>query len=366
MIEAEQVKHRRVQIVDAGTVLDRLESKLIRRAMNRAALHATARQPHAETVVVVITAELGLAGVPQFHGGRAAKFPAPENQGVLKHAALFEIGHERRDRAVDLGRMFADVALDVVVVIPRLPRAVPELHEAHAALQQPPRDERLPSMHRVAIYRANARRFVANVEGIGRLKLHAERQLERLDARIKLRIAAAGALVAGVEFSQKVKLAALHRGRRVRAADVLDEFLHLAMLRVHERALECAGQESRLPVFGILDRHPARTHRHEAGQVLILCAQTVERPRAEARTRLHAVTAVHQHQRRLVIRHLRIHRAHDRDVVRVGRGPGEEFANFQSAPAVFGELERRRKRRAGLALRAQIFAGQRLTCVLRE
>ena len=35
VIEAEAVQHRRVQVVDAGAVLDRAEAELIRRAIRR-------------------------------------------------------------------------------------------------------------------------------------------------------------------------------------------------------------------------------------------------------------------------------------------------------------------------------------------
>ena len=91
------------------------------------------------------------------------------------------------------------------------------------------------------------------------------------------------------------------------------------MLRVDERALERAGQKARLPVLGVLDRVAAGAHRDEAGQVLILGAQAVQHPRADARPRLHRVAAVHQHQRRLVIRHLGVHRADHGDVVGVLR-----------------------------------------------
>ena len=66
--------------------------------------------------------------------------------------ALLEVGQQRGDRA---GRSRAAslrmVGLDVVVVVPRLTGAVPELHKAHAPFEQPPRDQRLPAMHAVAV-----------------------------------------------------------------------------------------------------------------------------------------------------------------------------------------------------------------------
>ena len=169
--------------------------------------------------------------------------------------------------------VLADVALDVVVVIPGLARAVPELHEAHAPLEQPARDQRLPAVHMIAVGGAEVLGFLAEVEGIRRLELHAEGQLEGLDARLQPRIAAPRVLVLEIQVAQQIELPPLHRSGRVRAADVLDELLDLAMLRVHEGALKRAGQKTCLPILGILDRHAAGAHGDESRQVLILRAR---------------------------------------------------------------------------------------------
>ena len=50
-----------------------------------------------------------------------------------------------------------------------------------------------------------------------------------------------------------------------------------------------------------------------------------------------------------MVRHLRVHRAHHGDAVRVRRGFGEQLADFQSTLAVPGEFEWRWKGRAGFA-----------------
>ena len=83
----------------------------------------------------------------------------------------------------------AVVDLDVVVVVPRLALAVPDLHEAHAALDQPAGDQQSagpatpgPYMSRIVL------RLAADVERVGRLRLHAVGQLERLDAGLELRV----------------------------------------------------------------------------------------------------------------------------------------------------------------------------------
>ena len=129
------MQHRCVEIVDAGALLHRLEAKLIGRTQNRAAFHSAARQPHAETVMIVIASELGFTRISELHGRGASKLSAPQNQRVLKHPALLQIGDQRGDRTIDFAGVLADVCIDIVVMIPRLTRSVPELDHADAALQ---------------------------------------------------------------------------------------------------------------------------------------------------------------------------------------------------------------------------------------
>ena len=56
-------------------------------------------------------------------------------------------------------RQLAVPFFEVVVVVPRLSAAAPDLHEAHAALQQPPRDEQLPAVHAGAVHLAHGLRL---------------------------------------------------------------------------------------------------------------------------------------------------------------------------------------------------------------
>ena len=146
-------------------------------------------------------------------------------------------------------------------------------------------------------------------------------------------------------------------------ADVLDELFDFGVLRVDVGALINAGQKTGLPVLRFLDRITAGTHGDEAGQILVLGAQAVRDPRADAGPALHGIAAIHQHQGRLVIGQLGLHRADDRDVVDALADLRKQLADFDAALAVFLKLERRRKRRAGLSLGANIFDGQRFAGV---
>jgi hypothetical protein len=61
-----------------------------------------------------------------------------------------------------------------------------------------------------------------------------------------------------------------------------------------------------------------------------------------------------------VIRHVRVHRADDRDVINAPGDVGEQIADFDAALAVIFKLEWRLKRRAGAALGFEIVHRQRL------
>ena len=77
------------------------------------------------------------------------------------------------------------IDLEVVVAVPGLAGAMPELHEADAAFDQPASDEELSGLDAGAVHVADVLRFAANVECLGRFGLHAETELERVDAGLQ-------------------------------------------------------------------------------------------------------------------------------------------------------------------------------------
>ena len=94
------------------------------------------------------------------------------------------------------------VDLDIIVIVPRLARPVPDLHETHAALDEPPRDQDLSRLGSFTIQLANVLGLAGDVEGIGGVHLHAIGQLERLDARFNLGVLFAPGTVTLVELLQ--------------------------------------------------------------------------------------------------------------------------------------------------------------------
>ena len=117
---------------------------------------------------------------------RAAELAAPDDQRVVEHAALLQVGDQRRRRADRLRSAIAgDVVLDVAVMVPV---AVIELDEPHAALGQPPRQQAVRRERAVAALacrtgRASASARSADVHQLRHARLHAERHLVLADPR---------------------------------------------------------------------------------------------------------------------------------------------------------------------------------------
>ena len=74
---------------------------------------------------------------------RAAELAGPDDQRLVEQAAGLEILQQRGDRLVDLARLAQRAGVRVVVVVPVLAVAAAgdDLHETHAALDQPAGDQ---------------------------------------------------------------------------------------------------------------------------------------------------------------------------------------------------------------------------------
>ncbi len=341
VVEPEQRQNGRVQVVNVDFVFDGLEAEFVRGAMDVSAARAAAGQPHGEAVVVVIAA-VDLAGVRsgcrQFHGRRAAELTPPDHQRFLQQAALLQVRQQGPNGLVGFLGEPAVVHFNVIVVVPRLPRPVPDLDEAHALFDQAPGNQQLARLGALAVHFANVFGLARDIERVGGIHLHPVSQFEGLDARFELRVLLAFLLMALVERLQQLELLVLFRQRGEVVFDVLDELLDPRVLRVDVSALENSRQETGLPVLRFLNRIAARTHHDETRQVLVLGAQTISDPGTHARPDQPRFAAVHQQQRRFVIGNVGVHRPNDRDVVHTFADAGKNLADFDAALAVLFEF----------------------------
>ena len=86
VVEPEQVQHGSVQIVDVHAIADRLEAKVVSRAMDISTLGPTPGQPHRETVVIVVAPRGGshLLALREFNRRRPPELAAPDHERVIQ------------------------------------------------------------------------------------------------------------------------------------------------------------------------------------------------------------------------------------------------------------------------------------------
>ena len=171
-----------------------------------------------------------------------------------------------------------------------------DLHEPHAALDQPPGDQALPAERATgrsasvwSVGLGSLTPYISSVSASscdrsstsGARDLQLERQLVAGDAGRQLGVAGARGQVLGVERVERVDLVALHlagRGRRRRTRSRIGSPWMRKM-----RALVGGRHEAARPVRRPADRPAAGVeHHHVAGQVLVLAAQAVAQPGADA------------------------------------------------------------------------------------
>ena len=144
----------------------------------------------------------------------------PQTTSVLvEQAARFQILEQAGDRLVHRAAELGVVLLDLRVRVPLAARAVVELHEAHAALDQPPREQAHAAQSRRSLFhrcrRAASRvfGFLREIDRLGRLGLHAEGEFVAGDARLEFASARRVAACARFSCVEEIQLAALLRRR---------------------------------------------------------------------------------------------------------------------------------------------------------
>ena len=122
--------------------LDGAQPELVGVADDLAALDAAAGHPDREAVRIVVAPFRAVRAAVRCRA--AAEFAAPDHQRGIEQAAGFQVRQQPGDGLVGLGRarLVVLVACDVAVPVVGIHAvAVPHLHEANAALHQPPRQQ---------------------------------------------------------------------------------------------------------------------------------------------------------------------------------------------------------------------------------
>ena len=220
-----------------------------------------------------------------------------------------------------------------------VPAFVEELHEAHAALDEPAGEQAvhgeawLARLGAVQLERLG--RFLRHVHEFGRAGLHAVGHLEGIDARGDLGIADRREMPL-IKVLHEVERLPLHRlGDACGIGQVEDWVAGFAERHaLVNRRQKAAAVERRAAA-----QTARRVEHDKARKVLRFAAQPVQRPRAEARPAELARTRLHQDLAGSVIERVGGHRLDDRDVVSHFRQVRKGFGNLSAGLAVSAELE---------------------------
>ena len=344
-----------MQVVHADAVLDRHAAEFVGGAIDSARPGTAARHPDREAAGMMVAADPLLAGdVVAVGRRRPPELAAPDDERVLEHVAVFEVGEQRMQRLVAFGCQFA---MPLVVHVVRVPAVVPDLHEPHATLDQAAGQQQLAALPLLAVEVADVLGLAGEIEGIAGLDLHAKRRLEGLDAAVEDRLLGMLRGILLVHLAEQVELPPLLTERRRAAADVLDHLLQRHVRRGDAGAAAPWRQKRVAPRPVAASDTALRGKCDQGGEVLVFSAQAVDRPGAQAWPHRCEVAGVHQHLGDLVYRALRNHRADHAEFVGMGGELREQFADLHAALAVLLELEWRLLQLPGEAVAADEFAG---------
>src|SRR5262249_41020620 len=148
--------------------------------------------------------------------------------------------------------------------------------------------------------------------------------------------------VVAVQRVEEVELFLLLGAGQGWMAKVGQELLDSHVVGVNGHALMRARQEGAGPQLRA-DHGSARSQNNEGRQVVILAAEPVGKPRSERRPGRLLHAGVHENQAGLMVRHVCVHRTNDAEIVSALSEARKQFAQHDTASAVWVEFERRRR-----------------------
>src|SRR5262249_23944595 len=134
MLHSQLMQNGGVQVTDMHRVFGDIVRHLIGLAIDEPGFNSGTGHPKAETTRVMV-APVIFFGEFALAINRAPEFTAPDYQGIVEHATLFQILDQGITGLVDVLALRGEVARQVAMLIPT---AMKNLHEPHAALDESP------------------------------------------------------------------------------------------------------------------------------------------------------------------------------------------------------------------------------------
>ncbi len=283
MFEAEEVEDGGVEIVDADGLFLGFVAELVSGTDDLAAADFSTGHPDGHRAGVVVAAEASLGD------GHAAEFAVPDDEGIVEHAAGFEVGEQPGDGGVGGGGVAGVVCADVFVSVPGVEvlvaeAAVLKLDEADAAFDEAAGHEALAAEgFGVALVEAvegfGGGGFAGEIDGFGRGALHAVGEFVAFESGGEFRVGGSLGGVDRVEFGEGGETFALFV---VGEAGGRFEIENWVAGGAEDGALVGGGHEAGGPVGGSAEGSAALVIEDDvAGEVFIDGAEAIGDPGAE-------------------------------------------------------------------------------------
>ena len=352
VVDPQQMQHRGVEIVHVDRVLRDVVAEVIGLPMDVAFLDSGTGHPQGEAAGVMI-ATVDFACQLALTIGCPSELTTPDNQGIVEQAPLFEIFDQRSRWLVGVATLTGKLVVQVSMLVPT---HVEQLDEPDVALGETTGEQAVVGISAslvnvLTIHIEDMLWLIGKVSQLRNRGLHSIRHFVLLNPGIDLRVAKLLEFLL-VQFRQVVQHAASSRGIEAgrvvqvehRIADA-HEF-HAGVLR-REKA---AAPQSVIERLTIRTTGSARNEGHKTREIVVGAAESVGKPRADARAPRELMAGLEKGDRRVVIDRLGVHRADQGDVVRDAGDIRQQLAEFHLRVAVSGELVTRSRERESLLI----------------
>ena len=247
VLNAELVKDGGVEVVDVDSVFDGVYAELIGGAIHETSFDTSASHEHGKTSMVVVPASLFLVFVFADLGvWSPAKFTAPDDEGFVEKATVFQVVKESCGGFVTVGTKSAMAVIIVAVSVPGLFAVVQvvDLYEADAGFTEATSQEATLRKLGAPVAFMNVLGFLGNIEHIRSLGLHGVGEFHCTDLGIEFGVLFSLFEMNLVEGVDEIELMTLLFSGKVRVVEIGNEFVHCHVTGVDSGGLVFSGKEA--------------------------------------------------------------------------------------------------------------------------
>jgi len=332
MIQSEEVKDRRMPVMDLDLSRDRFVAMLVGLPVGVAALHASSRHPHRVAFVIVISS----IGIGRMR--RPPKLSAPDHERVLEHVPPLEIFEQTGDGLVRLSAVLPESRFDIRVLIPA---PMSQFDKTNTRLRKATGEQALfPKSIGIlltdAIQSERLLRLPGEVHDIGNRLLHPKSELVAFDRALDQRGMLLPPQLLAIQRMDEIDLESLLGLGEGFVSEIIQPLIVLlspsaqidrtvALAAISDRklgALESGREKGTSKVLRSPHRG-RRIDRDKPGQTFILRSQSIQRPRPHRRANELETARVHLEKRRRVIWLIAMHPTEKTEIVGMTREMGK-------------------------------------------